>query len=121
MTSRHKPMAPVPAAEYRWTDPSVITRLPEARRPLARMQAHHSALEALPVEGEGEVVPGIYFVSAPRHTPGHTAFHLTSGNAELMISNDAAYVPALCARHPEAPSFRPEWTDGGGLPAQAAR
>jgi glyoxylase-like metal-dependent hydrolase (beta-lactamase superfamily II) len=94
----------VPAAEYKfWTDPSVITRLPEARRPLARrIQAvipHWR--NVLPVEGEDEVVPGIYFVSAPGHTPGHTAFHLTSGNTELMISNDAAYVPALCARHPE--------------------
>jgi glyoxylase-like metal-dependent hydrolase (beta-lactamase superfamily II) len=94
----------VPAAEHKfWTDPSVITRLPEARRPLARrIQAvipHWR--NVLPVEGEDEVVPGIYFVSAPGHTPGHTAFHLTSGDAELMISNDAAYVPALCARHPE--------------------
>src|SRR5215471_12296366 len=94
----------VPAAEYKWwTDPSVITRLPEARRPLARrIQAvvpHWR--NVLPVEGEDEVVPGIYFVSAPGHTPGHTAFHLSSGNEQLMISNDAAYVPALCARHPE--------------------
>jgi len=46
------------------------------------------------------VVPGIYFVSVPGHTPGHTAFHLSSGNAQLMISNDAAYVPALCVNHP---------------------
>jgi glyoxylase-like metal-dependent hydrolase (beta-lactamase superfamily II) len=94
----------VPAAEYKWwTDPSVITRLPEARRPLARrIQAvipHWR--NVLPVEGEDEVVPGISFVSAPGHTPGHTAFHLSSGNEQLMISNDAAYVPALCARHPK--------------------
>jgi hypothetical protein len=52
-------------------------------------------------QGEDAVVPWIYFVSAPGHTPGHTAFHLTSESAELMISNDVAYVPALCARHPE--------------------
>jgi glyoxylase-like metal-dependent hydrolase (beta-lactamase superfamily II) len=94
----------VPAAEYKfWTDPSVIARLPEARRPLARrIQAiipHWR--NVLPVEGEDEVVPGIDFVSAPGHTPGHTAFHLSSGNEQLMISNDAAYVPALCVRHPE--------------------
>jgi glyoxylase-like metal-dependent hydrolase (beta-lactamase superfamily II) len=94
----------VPAAEYKfWTDPSVITRLPEGRRPLARrIQAivpHWR--NVLPVEGEDEVVPGIYFVSAPGHTPGHTAFHLNSSNEQLMISNDTAYVPALCARHPE--------------------
>jgi len=54
----------------------------------------------LPVEGEDEVVPGIRFVKAPGHTPGHTAFHISSGEAELMISSDAAYVPALCATHP---------------------
>jgi glyoxylase-like metal-dependent hydrolase (beta-lactamase superfamily II) len=93
----------VPAAEFKWwTDPSLIGRLPEGRRPLAqRIQSvipHWK--NVLPVEGEDEVVPGIYFVSVPGHTPGHTAFHLTSGNAQLMISNDAAYVPALCVNHP---------------------
>jgi glyoxylase-like metal-dependent hydrolase (beta-lactamase superfamily II) len=93
----------VPAAEFKWwTDPSLIGHLPEGRRPLAqRIQSvipHWK--NVLPVEGEDEVVPGIYFVSVPGHTPGHTAFHLTSGNAELMISNDAAYVPALCVNHP---------------------
>jgi glyoxylase-like metal-dependent hydrolase (beta-lactamase superfamily II) len=94
----------VPAAEFKWwTDPSLIGRLPEGRRPLAqRIQSvipHWK--NVLPVEGEDEVVPGIYFVSVPGHTPGHTAFHLTSGNAQLMMSNDAAYVPALCVNHPE--------------------
>jgi glyoxylase-like metal-dependent hydrolase (beta-lactamase superfamily II) len=93
----------VPAAEYKWwTDPSIIGRLPAARRPLARrIQAvipHWK--NVLPVAGEDEVVPGIRFVSAPGHTPGHTAFHISSGNEQLMISSDAAYVPALCAAHP---------------------
>ena len=93
----------VPAAEYNWwTDPSVITRMPEGRRPFARrVQAVIPKWKnVLPVDGEDEVVPGISFVSAPGHTPGHTAFHLASGNAQLMISNDAAYVPALCVNHP---------------------
>jgi glyoxylase-like metal-dependent hydrolase (beta-lactamase superfamily II) len=94
----------VPAAEFKWwTDESLIARLPEGRRPLAqRIQSvipHWK--NVLPVEGEDEVVPGIYFVSVPGHTPGHTAFHLTTGNAQLMMSNDAAYVPALCVNHPE--------------------
>jgi glyoxylase-like metal-dependent hydrolase (beta-lactamase superfamily II) len=93
----------VPAAEYRfWTDPSIIGRLPEARRSLARrIQTVVSMWKnVLPVEGEDEVVPGIRFVSAPGHTPGHTAFHLSSGNDQLMFSNDTVYVPALCAAHP---------------------
>jgi glyoxylase-like metal-dependent hydrolase (beta-lactamase superfamily II) len=93
----------VPAAEYKWwTDPSLIARLPKGRRPLGRrIQAViPNWKNVLPVEGEDEVVPGIRFVSAPGHTPGHAAFHISSGNEQLMISNDAAYVPALCARHP---------------------
>jgi glyoxylase-like metal-dependent hydrolase (beta-lactamase superfamily II) len=93
----------VPAAEYKWwTDPSLITRLPTGRRPLARriQTVIPNWKNVLPVEGEDEVVPGIRFVSAPGHTPGHTAFHISSGNEQLMISSDAAYVPALCAVHP---------------------
>ncbi|MBV9979512.1 MBL fold metallo-hydrolase [Bradyrhizobium sp.] len=93
----------VPAAEYKfWTDPSVIGRLPEGRRALAqRIQAVVSMWKnVLPVGGEDEVVSGIRFLSAPGHTPGHTAFHLSSGNEQLMFSNDTVYVPALCAAHP---------------------
>lgn len=93
----------VPAAEYKfWTDQSLVSRLPEWRRPLARrIQAViPNWKNVLPVEGEDEVVPGIRFVKAPGHTPGHTAFHISSGDEQLMISSDAAYVPALCATHP---------------------
>jgi glyoxylase-like metal-dependent hydrolase (beta-lactamase superfamily II) len=94
----------VPAAEYKWwTDPSIITRLPEGRRPLARriqgVIPHWK--NVLPVEGEDEVVPGIRFVHAPGHTAGHTAFHVSSGNEQLMLSNDAAYVPAFSFPHPD--------------------
>jgi glyoxylase-like metal-dependent hydrolase (beta-lactamase superfamily II) len=93
----------VPAAEYKfWTDPATIDRVPKARRPLARriQSVIPKWKNVLPVDGEDEVVPGIRFVSAPGHTPGHTAFHVSSGNEQLMVSNDTAYVPALCASHP---------------------
>jgi glyoxylase-like metal-dependent hydrolase (beta-lactamase superfamily II) len=93
----------VPAAEYKWwTDPSLIGRLPEARRPLAqRIQAVIPKWKnVLPVEGEDEVVPGIRFVAVPGHTPGHTAFHLSSGNQQLMITGDTVYLPALAGVHP---------------------
>jgi glyoxylase-like metal-dependent hydrolase (beta-lactamase superfamily II) len=35
------------------------------------------------------------------HTPGHSAFLVTSGKDQLMVSNDTMYVPALLAPHPE--------------------
>ena len=52
------------------------------------------------VQGEPEVAPGIRFVNAPGHTPGHRAFLLASGSSQLMISNDTAYVPALVVANP---------------------
>ncbi len=105
----NKPVYPnveiiVSDVEYKfWTDPSVIDRLPEARKGLARrIQAVFPTWKNIrQVEGEPEVAPGIRFVSAPGHTPGHRAFHLSSGSSQLMISNDTAYTPALVVAHPE--------------------
>jgi len=94
----------VAAAEYKfWTDSSQTSRLPPWRQSLARriQDIFPRWKNVLPVEGEDEVVPGIRFVSVPGHTPGHTAFHLSSDQEQLMISGDTAYVPALCLRHPE--------------------
>jgi len=104
----NKPVFPdaeliVSDAEYKfWTDPAVIDRLPEARKGLARrIQAVFPTWKNIrQVTGEPEVAPGIRFVSAPGHTPGHRAFHLASGTGQLMISNDTAYVPALVVANP---------------------
>lgn len=92
----------VPGAEYRWwTDASRIGRLPEGQRSVAkRIQAVlPNWKNVLPMDDEDEVVPGIRFVSAPGHTAGHTAFQLSSGEAQLLILGDAVYVPALLAAH----------------------
>jgi len=104
----NKPVYPnaeiiVSDVEYKfWTDPAVIDRLPEARKGLARrIQAVFPTWKNIhQVTGEPEVAPGIRFVLAPGHTPGHRAFHLSSGSDQLMISNDTAYVPALVVANP---------------------
>lgn len=91
-------------AEFKfWNDPAVFDRIAEARGPLARrIQTVLPTWKNIrQVSGEVEVAPGIRFVAAPGHTPGHRAFHLSSGNAQLMISNDTAYTPALVMAHPE--------------------
>src|SRR5262245_60381379 len=104
----NKPVYPnaeiiVSDVEYKfWTDPAVIDRLPEARKGLARrIQAVFPNWKNIrQVTGEPEVAPGIRFVLTPGHTPGHRAFHLSSGSGQLMISNDTAYVPALVVANP---------------------
>ena len=89
--------------EYKfWTDPAVIEKLPEARKGLARrIQATFPTWTNIrQVTGDADVAPGIRFVMAPGHTPGHRAFHLSSGDAQLILSNDAMYVPALNLANP---------------------
>lgn len=94
----------VTATEYKWwTEPGRVEKLPDARKPLGqRINAVFPGWKNFRlVEGEPEVAPGVRLVKAPGHTPGHAAFHVSSGNDQLMISNDVAYVPALLAPHPD--------------------
>src|SRR5262245_12720622 len=107
--------------EYKfWTDPAVIDRLPEARKGLARrIQATLPTWKNIrQVSGEPEVAPGIRFVNAPGHTPGHRAFHLASGGKQLMISNDTAYVPALVVANP---GWRGAYDQDGALAESSRR
>jgi glyoxylase-like metal-dependent hydrolase (beta-lactamase superfamily II) len=94
----------VTGTEFKWwTEPGRVEKLPEARKGLGtRINAAFPGWKNFKlVEGEQEVAPGVRLVNAPGHTPGHAAFHVSSGNQQLMISNDTAYVPALLAPHPE--------------------
>ncbi len=94
----------VTSTEFKWwTEPGRVEKLPEARKGLGtRINAAFPGWKNFTlVEGEKEVAPGIRLVNAPGHTPGHAAFHVSSGSQQLMISNDTAYVPALLAPHPE--------------------
>jgi glyoxylase-like metal-dependent hydrolase (beta-lactamase superfamily II) len=94
----------VSSTEYNWwTEPGRVEKLPEGRRPAGKRIG-----EVFPtwknwklVEENAEVAPGVRILAAPGHTPGHSAFLVTSGKDQLMVSNDAMYVPALLAPHPE--------------------
>jgi glyoxylase-like metal-dependent hydrolase (beta-lactamase superfamily II) len=91
-------------AEYEfWTDPSKTASLPEGRRAAAKR-----ITDVFPtwknwrlVDSGAEVAPGIQILDAHGHTPGHSVFVVSSGNDQLMASNDIMYVPALLAPHPE--------------------
>jgi len=105
----NKPVFPdaeliVSATEFKWwTEAGRVEKLPEGRKPLGqRIQASFPSWKNFTlIDGEKEVAPGVRLVNAPGHTPGHSAFHVSSGNQQLMVSNDVAYVPALLAPHPE--------------------
>ncbi len=94
----------VNSVEYAfWTEPGRVEKLPEGRR-----QAGKRIADVFPtwknwrlVETGSEVAPGVQILEAYGHTPGHSAFLVTSGRDQLMVSNDTMYVPALLAPHPE--------------------
>src|SRR5882757_9689017 len=90
--------------EYNWwTEPGRVEKLPDGRKPAGKRIG-----DVFPtwknwklVEDNAEVAPGVRLLAAPGHTPGHSAFLVTSGKDQLMVSNDAMYVPALLAPHPD--------------------
>jgi glyoxylase-like metal-dependent hydrolase (beta-lactamase superfamily II) len=94
----------VPAVEYTfWMDPALIEKLPEPRRPLARRIQEMFPLMKDKVhqfEWDKEVVPGIRAIDARGHTPGHTAFHMSSGNDQLIVLSDTTNIPALFVKNP---------------------
>jgi glyoxylase-like metal-dependent hydrolase (beta-lactamase superfamily II) len=93
----------LPEAEYKfWTDPALIDKLPEQRKGLAkRIQATFPNWKNVrQVGNDVEVAPGVRSVSAFGHTPGHTAYHVSSGDAQLMVAGDIANVPALFVANP---------------------
>jgi glyoxylase-like metal-dependent hydrolase (beta-lactamase superfamily II) len=94
----------VNGAEYNWwTEPGRVEKLAEGRRAAGKRIS-----DVFPtwknwklVADNAEVAPGVRLLAAPGHTPGHSAFLVTSGKEQLLVSNDMMYVPALLAPHPE--------------------
>jgi len=80
-----------------WTDPSIIGKLPERRKPLAqRIQATFPRWGNITVlSGELEFAPGLRNVNSYGHSAGHSSVHVSSGSDEVMLISDALIVPAL--------------------------
>jgi glyoxylase-like metal-dependent hydrolase (beta-lactamase superfamily II) len=113
----------MPEIEYMWwTDAGVFTKLPEARHGLARrIQAVFPGWKdkgRIRLVGDNvEVAPGIRSVFAPGHTPGHMAWHVSSGGRQLMVLADTVVWDPVFLRNPGwHPSF-----DADGPTAEASR
>ena len=94
----------VPEDEFAfWTDPGVFARLPDAWRGLAqRIQATFPIWRNVTRFSAGqEVAPRIRSLPTPGHTPGHTAFHIDTGEREVIVAGDVAITPALFVAHPD--------------------
>jgi glyoxylase-like metal-dependent hydrolase (beta-lactamase superfamily II) len=93
----------VPAGERSfWSDESKTTGEPlEDWGKLARavLAAYGDRLQE--VAKDGEVAPGLSTFLLPGHTPGHSGWRLSSGDAQLLHVGDIIHAPALQAADPE--------------------
>jgi glyoxylase-like metal-dependent hydrolase (beta-lactamase superfamily II) len=95
----------VPAAEWAfWMDDTRMNQAPEAMKGAfqgARRVFGPIAQNVKRYEMDKEIVPGLTSIAAPGHTPGHTAYMLSSGSGKLMIMSDVTNHPALFVRNPD--------------------
>ena len=80
-----------------WTKEGTIESLPEGLQGLAkRVQATFPTWKNLSQYSNGqEVAPGITAVDMFGHTPGHSAFRVSSGDDQMMLTGDLMNLPAL--------------------------
>ena len=95
----------VPQTEWRWwTDAGNESRSPQRQRPnfantARRFQVYQGRVRV--IRDNAEVMPGIRAVPAHGHTPGHTAYHIADGNAQLLYVADTTNRPIPMALHPD--------------------
>lgn len=95
----------VPAPEWAfWMDEGNMTRAPEAAQGTfknVRRIFGDIATKVQRFDPGKEVEPGVASIAAPGHTPGHTAFSITSGDRSIFYTADVTNNPWLFMRNPE--------------------
>lgn len=89
-----------------WLDAKSTTRLPTEQHAFITMAqnavAPYAAISRFkPLTGAEEIVPGIRVVPSAGHTPGHTAYLVSSGSANMLVWGDTAHFHAVQLPHPE--------------------
>ena len=96
-------MVPAPEWAY-WMDDAKMAAAPDGFKPNfnnCRRVFGPVAGNITRYEWGKEITPGITAVAAPGHTPGHTAYVVSSGGKTLMLMSDTTNLPHLFARHPD--------------------
>jgi glyoxylase-like metal-dependent hydrolase (beta-lactamase superfamily II) len=88
-----------------WTDPANAAAVPEAIRPWFDLAGGVLAAygdRVTPFSGDADLGGGLSAVAMPGHTPGHSGFRVSSGDAQLLLWGDSTAVASLQFRHPDA-------------------
>ncbi len=102
----------VPALEHKyWTDSveesrSATKRIADNFKNVRRVIGNAEVTKRLRTyEWDKDVIPGVFAVGTPGHTPGHTSHIVTSGSSKVYVQADVTHAPFLFARHPDWHAF----------------
>jgi glyoxylase-like metal-dependent hydrolase (beta-lactamase superfamily II) len=97
-TTRNFPNAEVVVTQIDhqfWTDPAMESRVPQGQRFIEAgrraIRPYGGRIRTVEMRDGLEVIPGVFLVPAPGHTPGHVSFRLTSQNQSMLIWGDIAH------------------------------
>lgn len=92
----------IPEVEHKfWMDDSNMVEQTKAFFMMARKAVAPYKKNIKLVSQTQEVAPGITAVPAPGHTPGHTAYIISSGKDSMFVTGDVVHVAALQFAFPE--------------------
>ncbi|HEU4727811.1 MAG TPA: MBL fold metallo-hydrolase, partial [Kofleriaceae bacterium] len=86
-------------ADY-WLSQANLDKAPEGQKDFFRgaqlsINPYVKAGKFKPIEGAGELIPGIKAIPAPGHTPGHTIYQLESKGQKMVMWGDLMHVAAV--------------------------
>jgi glyoxylase-like metal-dependent hydrolase (beta-lactamase superfamily II) len=53
------------------------------------------------IDRETEVLPGVVALPSPGHTPGHSAYLISSGGQSMIVWGDTVHIPEVQIAHPD--------------------
>ena len=83
-----------------WTAPERMSGPTEGNAKAVAANVKPLAEKTTFVDDGGEVVTGIRAVGAPGHTPGHTSYLISDGDAQALVLGDITNRPELNLAHP---------------------
>jgi glyoxylase-like metal-dependent hydrolase (beta-lactamase superfamily II) len=94
----------VPEPEWAfWMDDAKMNAAPDGMKPAFRnvRRIFSDLKDVKRFEPGKELAPGITSIAAYGHTPGHTAFAISSGNQSMLLLSDTTNNPWLFVRNPD--------------------
>jgi glyoxylase-like metal-dependent hydrolase (beta-lactamase superfamily II) len=87
-----------------WDDDAAMARGTDRQKRLFFQQAREQSApyrQRMRTFRQGQIVPGITAIPAHGHTPGHSAYLLSSGGQQLLIWGDTVHIPEVQIARPD--------------------